>query len=203
MFGDLNINPNKFEIVNLDELTDKITDGVHSKPEYTSEGVPFISVKDINSGKLKFEDCKYISEEAHNDYVKRCKPERGDVLYTKVGATYGIPAIVDTDGEFSLYVSVALLKLRKGITNPIYIREAMRSIDVKRQADRQVKGIGVPDLHLVEIKKFKVFNPPIDLQNQFAAFVNQVDKLKFTFTLGFKVELGTNNSFHGLLLRFI
>ncbi|OAA90546.1 restriction endonuclease subunit S [Clostridium ljungdahlii] len=198
MFGNLNTNTNNFEIVNLETLTDKITDGVHSKPEYTSEGVPFISVKDINSGKLKFENCKYISEEAHNGYVKRCRPEKGDILYTKVGATYGIPAIVDTDEEFSLYVSVALLKLKKEIVNPIYIKEAMRSIDVKRQADRQVKGIGVPDLHLVEIKKFKVFNPPIELQNQFANFVNQVDKLKFEMEKSLK-ELEDN--FNSLMQR--
>ena len=56
---------------------------------------------------------------------------------------------------------------------------------MKRQADRQVKGIGVPDLHLVEIKKFKVFNPPIELQNQFADFVTKVDKLKFTYKFNY------------------
>ncbi|NGU54053.1 restriction endonuclease subunit S [Clostridium perfringens] len=179
MFGELKTNKNKFRIVELESLTTKITDGVHSKPEYMPEGVEFISVKDINKGNLDFSECKYISREAHESYIKRCKPEKGDILYTKVGATYGIPAIVDTDKEFSLYVSVALIKLKKGIVNPIYIKEALRSVDVKRQADRQVKGIGVPDLHLVEIKKFNIFNPPIELQNQFADFIKQVDKLKF------------------------
>ncbi|MDM0957512.1 restriction endonuclease subunit S [Clostridium perfringens] len=191
MFGELKTNKNKFRIVELESLTTKITDGVHSKPEYMPEGVEFISVKDINKGNLDFSECKYISREAHESYIKRCKPEKGDILYTKVGATYGIPAIVDTDKEFSLYVSVALIKLKKGIVNPIYIKEALRSVDVKRQADRQVKGIGVPDLHLVEIKKFNIFNPPIELQNQFADFVKQVDKLKFELEKSLK-ELEDN-----------
>lgn len=191
MFGELKTNENNFDIVDLETLTTKITDGVHSKPDYTTKGIEFISVKDINRGKLNFSDCKYISKEAHESYTKRCKPEIGDILYTKVGATYGIPAIVDTDREFSLYVSVALLKLKKGIVNPIYIKEALRSIEVKRQADRQVKGIGVPDLHLIEIKKFKVFNPPIELQNQFADFVKQTDKLKFEMEKSLK-ELEDN-----------
>ncbi|CEO06489.1 restriction modification system DNA specificity domain-containing protein [[Clostridium] sordellii] len=186
MFGELKTNENNFEIVNLEQLTTKITDGVHCKPEYTSEGIPFISVKDINKGKLNFSECKYISKEAHEKYIKRCNPEFGDILYTKVGATYGIPAVVDTNEEFSLYVSVALLKLKNDYVNPIYIKEALRSIDIKRQADRQVKGIGVPDLHLVEIKKFKIFNPPIELQNQFADFVKQVDKLKFRLEISLK-----------------
>ena len=191
MFGELKTNKNKFRIVELESLTTKITDGVHSKPEYMPEGVEFISVKDINKGNLDFSECKYISREAHESYIKRCKPEKGDILYTKVGATYGIPAIVDTDKEFSLYVSVALIKLKKGIVNPIYIKEALRSVDVKRQADRQVKGIGVPDLHLVGIKKFNIFNPPIELQNQFADFVKQVDKLKFEMEKSLK-ELEDN-----------
>ena len=206
MFGELKTNENNFDIVDLESLTTKITDGVHSKPEYTSEGVEFISVKDINKGKLNFDECKYISQEAHERYIKRCRPEIGDVLYTKVGATYGIPAVVDTEREFSLYVSVALLKLKKDIVNPIYIKEALRSVDVKRQADRQVKGIGVPDLHLIEIKKFKVFNPPIELQNKFADFVKQVDKLKFEMEKSLKDLEDSFNSlmqkaFNGELLK--
>lgn len=191
MFGELKNNKNNFDIVALESLTTKITDGVHSKPDYTAEGVEFISVKDINKGKLDFSNCKYISQEAHESYIKRCKPEIGDVLYTKVGATYGIPAVVDIEKEFSLYVSVALLKLKKDIVNPVYIKEALRSVDLKRQADRQVKGIGVPDLHLVEIKKFKIFNPPLELQNQFADFVKEVDKLKFEMEKSLK-ELEDN-----------
>src|SRR6185312_5401268 len=108
MFGDPVKNEKGWEVKKLSEVTTKITDGVHLKPEYTNKGVPFISVKDITTGALKFDKCKYISKEAHEEYIKRCKPEFEDILYTKVGATYGRPAIVNVKKEFSLYVSVCL-----------------------------------------------------------------------------------------------
>jgi type I restriction enzyme, S subunit len=116
MFGDPAGNAKGWPVVSLAEVTEKITDGVHLKPDYVRAGVPFISVKDISSGRLDFSDCKYISREAHEILIKRCNPEPGDVLYTKVG-TYGIPAVVDQDREFSLYVSVCLSSLtRRNLT---------------------------------------------------------------------------------------
>lgn len=42
--------------------------------------------------------------------------------------------------------------------------------------DSSIKGIGVPNLHLGEIKKTKILLPPIELQNQFADFIKEVDK---------------------------
>ncbi|MFJ7764437.1 restriction endonuclease subunit S [Bacillus toyonensis] len=175
MFGDFKENRFNWDIVSLDDVTKKITDGVHSKPEYTSEGIPFISVKDISSGTLIFDECKFISEEAHNIYTKRCKPEYGDILYTKVGARYGIPVCVDTNKDFSIYVSVALIKPNFQLINSIYLRESLKSIHVRRQADRSIKGIGVPDLHLIEIKKFEILLPPIVEQEKFAKKMEQIE----------------------------
>jgi type I restriction enzyme S subunit len=74
MFGDPVINPMGWEVKKSEEITTKITDGVHSRPQYTKKGVPFISVKDITTGTLHFSDCKFITKEAHSKYIKRCNP---------------------------------------------------------------------------------------------------------------------------------
>jgi type I restriction enzyme S subunit len=178
MFGDPVSNPKGCKIVELNEITTKITDGVHAKPEYTEKGIPFISVKDITTGVLKFEKCKYISKEAHEKYFKRCNPENLDILYTKVGATYGRPAIVDVKDEFSLYVSVALLKPKKEIVNPFFLLEVMANPVIKRQADKAIKGIGVPDLHLNMIKKFLLPLPSMKEQLLFAERVKVIEEQK-------------------------
>lgn len=177
MFGDLERN-SKFPIKELADVCHLITDGVHKKPIYTENGIPFISVKDITTGNLCFDDCKFISIKDHNDYCSRCFPEYNDILYTKVGATYGKAAIVNTHKEFSLYVSVALLKPKKEIINSIFLKTMMNTTFIKKQADKSIKGIGVPDLHLVEIKKFKVTVPPLELQEKFAAIVKQIESEK-------------------------
>lgn len=83
MFGDPVTNPKGIKIVNLSEITTRITDGVHQKPNYTESGVPFISVKNITTGSLKFNDCKFVSLEDHLKLTKRCKAEYLDIQLYK------------------------------------------------------------------------------------------------------------------------
>ena len=178
MFGDPVENEKGWEVKKLGEVCTKISDGVHAKPEYTETGMPFISVVNINKRKLSFEDCKYVSFEAGNAINKRCKPQFEDILYTKVGATYGIPALVDTTREFCLYVSVCLIKPIRDIINSVFLCQMMGTPYIKFQADRSIKGIGVPDLHLNQIKNFDIILPPLPLQQSFASRIEQIEKLK-------------------------
>ena len=179
MFGDPAENPKGFEKHPLMNLATKITDGVHKKPVYTDKGKPFISVTNINKGVIDFTDCKFVSEEAYQAMIKTTFPEKGDVLYTKVGATYGIPAYVDTDQPFGLYVSVCLIKPKHDMIDARFLTESMRMEYVKKQADDRIKGIGVPDLHLQEIKAFEILCPPRKMQERFVSLVEQSDKSKF------------------------
>ena len=178
MFGDPEAGKCRYGTKKLGELSVKISDGVHAKPNYTETGRPFLSVVNINKGIVDFTDCKYVSEEAYKKMIKSTHPENGDVLYTKVGATYGIPAYVDTDKEFCLYVSVCLIKPKHERINARFLSIQMGMPSIKHQADARIKGIGVPDLHLNQIREFNIICPPRALQDEFVAFVDQVDKSK-------------------------
>ena len=175
MFGDPVTNPKGYEKYKLENLARKISDGVHSKPDYTETGRPFLSVVNINKGVINFKNCKYVSEDAYQKMIKSTHPERGDVLYTKVGATYGIPAYVDTDIAFCLYVSVCLIKPKREVINPRFLSLSMEMPYVKYQADRRIKGIGVPDLHLNQISEFEILCPPLKEQDIFIYFVERLD----------------------------
>ena len=178
MFGDPVTNPKGYEKYKLENLARKISDGVHSKPDYTETGRPFLSVVNINKGVINFKNCKYVSEDAYQKMIKSTHPERGDVLYTKVGATYGIPAYVDTDIAFCLYVSVCLIKPKREVINPRFLSLSMEMPYVKHQADRRIKGIGVPDLHLNQISEFEILCPPLKEQDTFIYFVERLDEEK-------------------------
>jgi len=180
MFGDaLNGNNLEIPLVPLESLCPKITDGTHVTPNYIESGVPFVSIKDLTRtpGKIDFSDVRYISREEHEKISKLSNVERDDILYTKVGS-YGIAQIVDTDREFSIFVSVALLKPDKTKVLPKFLETVMNSTFVKRQADNLVSGIGVPDLHLREIKTFQIPLPPLSEQEQFMAVVQRVESLR-------------------------
>ena len=178
MFGDPVTNPLKIKVVQLSEITTRITDGVHQKPNYTEDGVPFISVKNITSGVLKFESCKFISLEDHKKFTKRCRAEYLDILYTKVGATYGRPALVNTHDEFSLYVSVCLIKPERTLVDSYFLCSALGTAAIKNQADSRIKGIGVPDLHLDQIQKLLIPLPTLDEQRKFSERVAAVQSQK-------------------------
>ena len=89
--------------------------------------------------------------------LKYSYPKKGDILLAKNGTT-GIAAIVDRDEIFDIYVSLALLRPIE--MNSVYLWAAINSVETKQQFDSSLKGIGVPNLHLGEIKKAKIIVPP-------------------------------------------
>lgn len=144
----------------LDMLTEKIVDGTHHTPIYTTSGVPFISVKDIRDGIIYFDDCKFVSDETHAELIKRCNPQKGDLLVTKSG-TIGRTAIVIDGKEFSLFVSVALLKpSSKHVDMPwvdIAFQAWLQSINIAND----IKGTAVKNLHLEDFRELHIPIPPI------------------------------------------
>ena len=182
MFGELNFNENGLDVVSIEDLCTLIKDGTHQTPTYTEDkqsGFKFLSSKDIMTQKICWDDIKYIPSELHEKLYATIQPKRNDILMSKNGVNYGVAAVNDTDEVFDIYVSLALLRPIVEKVNPVYLRCAINSPDTKRQFDSSIKGIGVPNLHLGEIKKTKILLPPMSEQNEFVSFVEQVDKSKF------------------------
>jgi len=171
------------KVVNLEleEICEFIKDGTHQTPTYVNtneNGYKFLSSKDVSKGIINWDNTKYISEELHKELYKKIAPKKNDILLAKNGTT-GIAALVDKEEIFDIYVSLAILRLKKEY-NPKYILEGINSIETNQQFKKSLKGIGVPNLHLKEIKKVKIPIPPIELQNKFAERVEKIEKLKFT-----------------------
>ena len=173
MFGDPTKNNKKYPIEVLDNIADKITDGTHITPNYLNEGVPFLRVTDItNSNESK----KFISKEEHQELTKRCKPEKGDILYTKNG-TIGIAKTIDWDYEFSIFVSLCLIKPNKEKVLSKYLEVFLNTPFALAQALQHSKKGTITNLHLIEIKKIKIPIPPISKQREFLDMVEKVEKI--------------------------
>ena len=168
----------RFQIVKLKEVCWKITDGTHHTPEYIDYGVPFLSVKDVRENAVNFNDTKFISEVEHSILSRRCKPEPNDVLLTKIG-TFGLAAVVPENvPEFSLFVSVALLKIIKTRANPYYVAYCLNTQYSRIQMNRLLKGIAQPDLHLEEIAKISILLPPLETQNYIVKIIQSAHAQK-------------------------
>ncbi|MBN8655164.1 MAG: restriction endonuclease subunit S [Anaerolineae bacterium] len=159
---------------NLGELCERITDGTHVTPKYVSEGVPFLSVKNLTKGFIDFSDTRFITPEEHQVLTKRVRPVRDDVLYTKVGTT-GIAKVVDVDREFSIFVSIALLKIKHDVIFNRYLEYFLNSPFARKQAQKRTRGTANKNLVINDIKQIEIHYPK-SLEEQ-RAIVQRLDAL--------------------------
>jgi type I restriction enzyme M protein len=81
----IDIDPD-WEMVELGDVCDKITDGSHFSPDTTDEGYPYITVKDLTDGVIDFTGSKKIAKKDYLELVKNgCKPALNDILFSKDG----------------------------------------------------------------------------------------------------------------------
>lgn len=150
-----------------------ITDGTHQTPKYFDEGYIFLSSKNVTSGVIDWENVRYIDESQHVEMQKRLSPRLNDILLAKNGTT-GVAAIVDKEEVFDIYVSLALLRPSEKI-EPRYLLHYVNSSHAKEQFNKRLKGIGVPNLHLKEIRDVVVSYPSSRKEQK--KIIKQVDDL--------------------------
>ena len=171
--------PENWKWVRLGSLLHGVTDGPHYSPKYIDSGIPFISTRNIANGKLDFSSAKYISPELHEELCKRCKPKKGDVLYSK-GGTTGIAVVNDSDIEFNVWVHVAVLSMGANV-NPYYLAMALNSPHCYGQSQEYTKGTANRDLGLTRMVKITLPLPPLAEQKRIAEVLEKtmgaVDRL--------------------------
>ena len=165
----------------LKEVCAKITDGTHQTPKYYQEGIIFLSSKNVTSGKIDWDNIKYIDEKQHLKMHKRVAPKLKDILLAKNGTT-GVAAMVDRDVIFDIYVSLAHIRTLNEII-PEFMLFFINSSIAKKQFNKRLKGIGVPNLHLQEIREVVISYPEsLSEQQRLVAILDKaftaIDKAK-------------------------
>lgn len=153
-----------WDIKPFEEICELITCGVAKRPNYVDDGIPFLSAKNVKNQSIVWSDYRYVSEETHKTLTKHNKPRKGDILYTRVGS-YGEAAIVDKDQEFSIFVSLTLIKPKDYILNT-YLVYFLNSQLGKKLAKDNVSSSGVGNLNVGRVRKFPIPVPPLPIQKQ-------------------------------------
>jgi type I restriction enzyme S subunit len=169
------------EIKTLGDYSIFISDGTHVTPAYTESGIPFVTVRNIANRKLTFDNIKYISQEQHEIYCRRVKPEYGDVLYTKDG-TLGVPCFVDVDRKFSFFVSVAIIKPKRELLDGRYLTYILDAPQIHEQVTDTKTGAVLQHIVIRAIKSIKLPVPPLNEQHRIVAYLDslqaQVNELR-------------------------
>ena len=182
LFGDVKTNKFGWEKCRFGDVATKITDGEHGTVPRVekSEGYLYFMARNITKdGNIDLTETSYVPEEVHRKIYKRCNPETDDILLVCVGATIGKCTIVPKDfKEFSMARSVALIKPDRQKVNSTFLISLLKSDAIQNDISNCAHAAAQAGLYTNMIINLDAFLPPIELQNQFASFVEQTDKSK-------------------------
>ena len=147
---------------------------------YQKEG-DIIMLRGLNckNGHLVLDNIKWI-DQAISDALPRSKLYKGDILMTYAG-TIGDVAMVDKDNTYHLAPNVGKISINNtNEINPVFLTQLfLNTHDYIMSFASQVAQASI---NMQKIRDFDYYFPPIELQNQFANFVTQVDKSKFVLS---------------------
>lgn len=189
MFGDPVENPKGYYVATLQELINNgfimyHLDGNHGgdyprSEEFVDSGVPYISANCIVNDEIDFSKAKFLTPERAGKLRKGIAQD-DDVLFAH-NATVGPTVVLHTDEEkVILGTSLTAYRCNKEEIMPNYLKAYMLSDGFVRQYSGDMKQTTRNQVPITAQKKYLFLIPPIEEQNQFSAFVAQIDKLKAT-----------------------
>ena len=182
LFGDPKQNPKGYPVKEFDEISVLITDGEHATPRRTDKGIYLLSARNILNHALQLDDVNYIDEEEYTRIARRVVPQAGDVLISCSGSI-GRCCVVPEELRFQMVRSAALIRFDDTI-NPVFAEWLITSDELQRQISMSATQSSQANLFQGKIRKLRGYVPPMELQEQFAAFVEQTDKSKLAVQEG-------------------
>ena len=181
MFGDPITNEKNWSMYPLESVCKTIVDCPHSTPNYIAEDTGYMCIRTsiVKKNRILWDEIEYISHEEYIQRIQRKRPEKGDVVYTREGAILGIAAMIDRDCNVALGQRSMLLSPNTDKCLPQFLSVAMNFESFLKKALGGVSGSASPHINVGDIKTFTIILPPIELQKQFTAFIEQIDKSKF------------------------
>ena len=176
MFGVLNMDSNKWGYKKLHEICD-VRDGTHESPKYVKAGFPLLTSQNFTNGFVDLSNVNYISKEDFDSINLRSKVDVGDIIMPMIG-TIGSPVIVDTSEEFAIK-NVALIKFKNSKFKAEYIKQILDSDYFDDIIQKSNRGSNRKFISLGDIRNINILNAPTHLQDEFASYVEEIDKLKF------------------------
>lgn len=164
----------------LEEYADLITKGASPKwqgIDYAEEGTLFVTSENVREGYLDFTKKKYLPNDI-NKILPRSVLKRNDILINIVNASIGRVAVYDSDELANINQAVALVRLKPNVLNTSFLLTFLNSDEALRAYDFMKVGGDKANLSLKNISDLLIPVANLELQNQFAAFVEQTDKSK-------------------------
>ena len=149
--------------------------GLTHTPVYVESGVKFISSKNISNDVLDLKDINYISNEEFNIITNSAKPNKGDILFTRVGSNLGHPVIYELDEEICIFVSLGYIRVKEELVKNTYIKHWMNSQNFWNQVKRKTAGAAKINLNNGWMYDFDIKIPSLENQQLISDFISKLD----------------------------
>lgn len=170
--------PEHWDIRKFKSLTSILTCGVAATPEYVeeSEGVAFLSAQNCRPFEMDLSKYNYIKPSLHKQLTRYKKPQKGDVLVTRVGAGIGQACIIDTDLEFSIYVSLTHIRPNKDILSEYIVYFFNTEYCYQLNHEGTVVAGGQGNLNVKNVERYRIPLPPIEEQKEIVTYLDNYRK---------------------------
>ena len=181
--------------------------GLTATPNYTDAGVKFISAQNTSNDFLDLSNVKYISETDFESTTSNAKPQRGDLLFTRVGSNLGHPVIVETDEKLCIFVSLGYLRVRNKKQVVIgYLKHWMNTDLFWSQVRKNVHGAAKVNLNTGWLKEFRISLPPLETQERIVHVLDNFEAICTDLNIGLPAEIEARQKqyeyYRDLLLTF-
>ena len=155
--------------VRLNDYLD-VRDGTHDTPKYVVSGIPLVTSKNLNNGKLDFSNIKYISEEDHKQISLRSGVDVGDILFAMIGSI-GNPVLIKENSNFSIK-NIGLFKKYISDTSMEYVYYMLLKLqdDMRKKASGGVQSF----VSLSFLRDYLIPIPPLNEQKR---IVQKIEEL--------------------------
>ena len=182
MFGDCKTNPKNWKTKALERIANVGSSKRVFVEELQDSGIPFYRGTEIGAlaEKKAVIPALFITEEHYKQLCETTgKPQKGDLLMPSI-CPDGRIWIVDTDEPFYFKDGRVLwVHLTSANYNSVFLLYTLKDRIMTDYASI-ASGTTFAELKIFALKKCKVFDVPLELQNQFANFVECVDQQKQT-----------------------
>jgi type I restriction enzyme S subunit len=152
-------------------LSKKVHDGPHTTPEFTNNGVPFLSVDNISNFSIDWENTRFISQEENEVFSLKSRPQKGDILLTK-SASIGKVALVDSEEVFNVWSPIAILRVNTEVMDNNFMAWQLLSPSVHAQMIGACTHSTQNNLAMKDIEKLKLIVPNLEVQKKLVETIN-------------------------------
>lgn len=181
MFGNFVYERDRWNVCTIGDVADTIDpQPSHRTPPISLDGIPYVGIAECNysTRRIDFEKARKVGQNVLREHTERYTLDEGDFIIGKIG-TIGKPFFIPIEQTYTLSANTVLIKPIKGKVVSQYLYAVFQSEYMDRIIDAEKKSTSQPAFGIQKVRRIEIPMPPLELQQQFAAFVAQTDKSKY------------------------